>query len=182
MTRPWLSALLVVVALAAACSTGESGWSDDDIVAAFSADTVDDREGVLASMGTPDTFAISWEDVGGKVTKVESWGYHVFATRVDFIDEEAALTTDLPIPDHNTIYPGWYHPEAFTALMPTTDALAVAGDASPAGHTPEKVDLSGGGEDTARLDLYAGDQIMLGFLDGQLVYVETVALATDVAP
>jgi len=173
----WLSVLLVVVVVTAACSSGGSGWSDDDVAAAFSAETVDDRVAVLGSMGTPDTFAISWQDVDGHLVQLESWGYHAFVTRVDFVDGEFVLTTDLPIPDADTIYPGWYDPAVFTALMAMEDALGEAESASPVGQSPELVDLSDGGEDMARMNLYVGDQIMLGFLDQQLVYVETVALA-----
>lgn len=176
-TMSWSGALVAVVALVAGCSSGTSDWSSDDVTAAFSAETVDDRVAVLGSMGTPDTFAISWQDVDGHLVQLESWGYHAFVTRVDFADGEFVLTTDLPIPDADTIYPGWYDPAVFTALMAMEDALGEAESASPVGQSPEFVDLSDGGEDMAHMNLYVGDQIMLGFLDQQLVYVETVALA-----
>lgn len=165
-----------------ACSAGSEGWSDEDVESAFAADLVDDRPAVAAAMGRPDTFVISWLDVDGHLVQMESWGYHTFETRVDFVDGEAVLTTDLPSPEPDTIYSGWYEPAAFTTLMPMNDALAVAKEASPAGVDPEFVDLSDGGEDTERLDLYVGDQVMLGFVDDQLVYVETMALEPERVP
>jgi len=175
-----LERTLLVVALASAlvaCSSGAVEWSEDDVAEALGSGAVDDRPSIAAAMGRPDTFAISWRDVDGHLVQLESWGYHALVSRVDFADGEFVLTTDLPIPDADTIYPGWYDPAVFTALMALEDALGEAESASPVGQSPEPVDLSDGGEDMAHMDLYVGDQIMLGFLDQRLVYVETVALA-----
>jgi hypothetical protein len=170
------------VLLASGCAGSSEQWSDDDVAAAFSAETVDDRPELLATMGVPDTFAISWEEVEGRLVQMESWGYHGYATRVDLVDREIVLTTDLDMLDPDALYPGWYDPTAFTALMPMSSAVAIAAASSPAAFQPEAIDLSGGGDDFAQMDLYAGDQIILGFVDEQLVYVESVALAPREAP
>ena len=65
--------VIVIVVLVGACSSSSLEWSDDDVDAAFSAETVDDRTAVTASMGSPDTFAISWEESDGNLAQLESW-------------------------------------------------------------------------------------------------------------
>lgn len=177
-----LAAIVFIPVLASGCARSPAQWSGEDVAAAFAVATVDDRPELLDTMGVPDTFVVSWQDVEGALVQMESWGYHGFATRVDIVDGEIVLTTDLDVLDPGTFYPSWYDPTAFAALMPIGDALAIATDASPAGFTPEAVDLSGGREATDRADLYVGDQIVLGFLEERLVYVESVALAPRAVP
>jgi hypothetical protein len=58
--------------------------------------------------------------------------------------------------------------------MSIDEASALVMSASPAGFAPQVMDLTDGGEDLAGGTLLVGDQITLGFQDGQLVYVETI--------
>jgi len=53
--------------------------------------------------------------------------------------------------------------------------------ASPAGFVPEEIDLSAGGEDLAGGVMLVGDQIMLTFDQGVLVYAETFGVSLEEA-
>jgi hypothetical protein len=58
----------------------------EDLQAALTAEVVDDRPGVLETLGRPDAFDISIVLVEGVEVKLESWRYYQFGTRVDFVD------------------------------------------------------------------------------------------------
>ena len=108
--------------------------------------------------------------------RVESWRYFAFGTRVDFVDGEAAWTMDIePVPE-DSILPAWYDPLAFELGMSQAEAARVAASASPAGMSPEYIDISEGGEELAGGAMLVGDQIMIGFDQSGVVYVETIGL------
>jgi hypothetical protein len=50
---------------------------------------------------------------------------------------------------------------------------------SPASFAPEEIDLTEGGEDLAGGVMLVGDQIMLAFDQGVLVYAETFGVALE---
>jgi hypothetical protein len=148
----------------------------EDLQAALAAEVVDDRPGVLATLGRPDAFDISIVAVEGGQVRMESWRYYQFGTRVDFVDGEAIWTMEIePVPD-GTLFAAWYDPMAFEAGMPAAEASQVIAAASPAGAAPERIDLAEGGEDLAGGSALVGDQILVGLYEDRVVYVETVAL------
>lgn len=179
---PLSTLILALITAALACNhpalekkpvtTGDN----DELKAALNAEVVDDRPEILATLGTPDAFDISFVQVEGVQVRTESWRYYQYGTRVDFVDGEAVWTIEIePMPD-GTIFAAWYDPLAFEAGMTAAEASRVAAAASPAGVEPASIDLAEGGEDLAGGAALVGDQIVIGLYQDQVVYVETVAL------
>jgi hypothetical protein len=105
-------------------------------------------------------------------------GTYGLGTGVDFVDGAIVWTIELEPAAQGTLFPTWHDPTDFETGMSIEAATALL-VASPAGTTPETIDLSGGGDDLIGGMLLVGDQIMLGFQDGALVYVETVEGSTE---
>jgi pSer/pThr/pTyr-binding forkhead associated (FHA) protein len=139
-------------------------------------DVVDDRPGVIGYLGRPDAFTISAITMEGVPVRVETWRYFAFEMRVDFVDGEATWTMDIEPAPEDSILPAWYDPLAFELGMSPSEVAVVAASASPAGQTPEAIDLSEGGEDLVGSTMLVGDQILIGLDPSGLVYVETIAL------
>jgi hypothetical protein len=156
-------------------------YTREDLALALAAPTVDERPDILARFGPPDEFKISIVQVEGGQVRMEAWRYYGFGTRVDFVDGEIIWTVDLePGPAHS-IFPAWYDPTAFETGMTLDDARDVLTAASPAGFVPEEFNLSEGGEDLAGGVMLVGDQIMLSFDQGVLVYAETFGVSLEEA-
>lgn len=139
-------------------------------------DTVDDRPGVVSYLGRPDAFTISELMLEGTPVRVETWRYFAFGTRVDFVDGEATWTMDIEPAPEDSILPAWYDPLAFEMGMTQAEAAHVAAAASPAGMSPEMVNLADAGEEFSGGLMLVGDQIILGLDETGLIYVETIGL------
>lgn len=170
--------IVVVLALIGSCSSESTveSVSFDEAVAAGAA-FVDDRPSVLERLGAPDSFQITLDEIEGVMVRFESWSYHDLGSRIDFVDGAAAWNIEIDDIPNGSLLPIWYTPVDFELLMTLEEAKGVATDLSPAGQSPTAIDLSDGGEDYEDTTLLAGDQIMLGFVDDALVYVETFALS-----
>lgn len=132
----------------------------------------DRRPAILAAMGAPDAFSISFDTLEGQVVRSESWSYFDYGQRLDFIDGELLWTAELePVPD-GSLYAHWYTPESFSAQMSSAEARSLL-----AGQSLEAIDLAEGGAEGGLL--LVGDQILLGFEQDRLVYVETLILSPD---
>ena len=142
-------------------------------------ETVDDRPGVISYLGLPDAFTISSIVLEGEPVRVETWRYYGFGTRVDFVDGEATWTMDIDPAPEDSIMPAWYDPLAFQLGMTASEAASLAANASPAGQSPELIELDEGGEDLAGGVMLVGDQILIGLDGSGVVYVETIALLPD---
>jgi hypothetical protein len=115
--------------------------------------------------------------IDGAEVRCETWRYNQFGTRVDFVDGEIAWTMEIETAPAGTIFPAWYYPLDFESGMTTADAARMVEISSPTGQKPLSIDLSS----AADMDLQggvvmAGDQILMGFQDDHLVYLETLAL------
>lgn len=168
-----------LAAINRALAGGGEGYTEEDLALALAAPTVDERPQILENLGRPDEFDISVVQVEGGQVRLESWNYYGFGTRVDFVDGVIAWTVDLEPAGSGTFFPAWYDPTAFTSGMTPEEAAALVRAASPAGFAPQTIDLSEGGEDLAGGVMMAGDQIMLAFDSGGLVYVETLGATTQ---
>lgn len=135
--------------------------------------TADDaRPAVREEMGPPDAFTLHFEQLEGKTVRWETWSYFDFQTRFDFIDGELLWRTELePVPD-GSIYAHFHDPADFQAGMSLVEVKALLGDQNFA-----EIDLAAGDIDGG--SALAGDQILLGFQDERLVFVETVILSPD---
>lgn len=132
----------------------------------------DRRPTVLEEMGAPDTFTIQFQELEGETVRFESWSYFDFQSRFDFVDGELLWTADLePLPD-GSLFPHYYHPADFQAGMTADEVRELLGGVELLEIDLAEGDIPGG------LGM-VGDQILLGFDQGGLVYVETLALSPD---
>jgi hypothetical protein len=156
--------------------SGEPEVFDYSLEEVLQEESIDDRPGVIGYLGLPDAFTISAITMEGVPVRVETWRYFAFEMRVDFVDGEATWTMDIEPAPEDSILPAWYDPLAFELGMSPSEVAFVAASASPAGQTPEAVDLSEGGEELVGSTMLVGDQILIGLDPSGLVYVETIAL------
>lgn len=132
----------------------------------------DRRPTVREEMGAPDTFTVHFQALEGETVRFESWSYFDFQSRFDFVDGELLWTADLePLPD-GSLFPHYYQPDDFQAGMTVDEVRELLGGKELLAIDLAEGDIPGG------LAL-VGDQILLGFDQGGLVYVETLALAPD---
>jgi hypothetical protein len=158
---------------------GSTPYTREDLALALAMPTVDERDEILATFGPPDEFEISIVQVEGGQVRLEAWRYYGYGTRVDFVDGEIIWTIDLEPGPAQSIFPAWYDPLAFETGMTPDEARDVLTSASPAGFVPEEIDLSEGGGDLAGGVMLVGDQIMLAFEQGVLVYAETFGASLE---
>lgn len=132
----------------------------------------DRRNGVVQEMGAPDTFLIKFEELEGQVVRWEEWSYFDFNARFDFVDGELLWTVDLePVPV-DTLYPHFYDPFDFEAYMSEAEVRALLSDQELASLPLAEADVPEG-------LILAGDQIVFGFDNDRLVYVETFGLTFE---
>ena len=166
------------VAIVAGCSGGNpaidagSGSPRDDALADFvDAESVDRRPVLLSEMGAPDSFVVTVDEVDGSVSRFESWTYYDAGVQVDLIDGEILWQVEIrELPD-GSLLPLDYGPDEFVMLASTTAVFAVLGDTELT-----KID-SASDFDVDGAELWAGEQLALAFVEDQLVYVETFAVA-----
>jgi hypothetical protein len=132
----------------------------------------DSRPTLLEEMGPPDAFSITFDELEGQVVRWESWSYFDFNTQFDFIDGELLWSVELEAVPDGSIYAHWYDPLEFQAGMSAAEVKQLLVGQELLEVNLDALDLEGG------LAL-AGDQILLGFQDDQLVYVETLILSPD---
>ena len=129
----------------------------------------DGRPTVLDKLGPPDAFSLRFDELEGQSVRWETWSYFDFGTRFDFVDGELLWTVALePVPD-GAIYAHFYVPDDFRSGMTIAQVKALLDDQILDEIDLSDVDLEGG-------VALAGDQILLGFQDDRLVFVETVIL------
>jgi hypothetical protein len=132
----------------------------------------DHRPGVLEQLGPPDAFTLEWEILEGQVVRWEEWSYFDFRSRFDFIDGELVWTLDIePAPD-GSIYAHTFDPLAFEPGMSMAEVEAVLPELEFTEFPLEEADIPGG-------VLMASDQILLGFDQDALVFVQTYMLTPD---
>lgn len=135
----------------------------------------DRRPEVLELMGVPDAFTLQWQDLEGKIVRWEEWSYFDAASRFDFVDGELAWTIELDPPADGALYAHAYNPLDFHPAMTPDDARALLADQTLDEQPLDEADIPGG-------LVLAGDQILLGFDGGRLVYVQTFALNPNDEP
>jgi hypothetical protein len=129
----------------------------------------DDRPAILKQMGRPDVFRITFERLDGKPVRSEEWSYLDDKTRLDFVNGTLVDTVALEgVPD-GTIFASDYDPQSFTAFMPASAVKTLLASQKLLEENASQVGVPGG-------VVVAGRQILLGFDQGQLVSVETLAL------
>ncbi len=129
----------------------------------------DDRPDILKQMGHPDAFRIIFEDLDSQTVRREEWSYFDEQTRFDFIDGTLLDTARIVPTPNGTIFASYYDPSAFQAYMSLDQVQALFPDQKLLQVDASEAGVSGG-------LVVAGNQILMGFDQGQLVYVETLVL------
>ncbi len=154
---------------------GASLENNMSLEAALAFPAEDNRPGILEQMGPPDAFTLSFEELNGQMVRQEEWSYFDDLTRMDFVDGTLLWTLRIEALPDASLYASYYDPQSFTegislaqvqALLPNQDLVEI--DTSDQG-------IPGG-------QLVAGDQILLGFDQDRLVYVQTFPLMPEVNP
>jgi hypothetical protein len=145
---------------------------DMSVEEALETTPLDSRPTVIEELGPPDAFSIKFQELAGQSVRWESWSYFDLGAQFDFIDGELLWSVELePVAD-GSIYAHWYDPLEFQARM-TAAEIAIL--------FPEidftEMDLSTLDAEGTRV--VAGEQLLLGFQDDELVYVETFILSPD---
>ncbi len=162
-------------ALASSSGSNEPPVADDQsysLEEALAVTPVDRRQSVLDLMGPPDAFKITFQELDGSIVRSEEWSYFDSLTRFDFIDGEMLWTVDLdPVPDAS-LYAHRYDPRDYVAYMSTAEVEDLLSD-----QILERTDLAEADIEAGLL--MSGDQILLGFDDDRLVFVQTFILTPE---
>jgi hypothetical protein len=134
------------------------------------------RSAVRSEHGPPDAFSILFYDEvvgdsGPLTVRAEQWTYYDEGLEYSFAGDELIARDPIEVPPDAFVEPAPYDPDAFEAYMGLDELLATTGLADYIGG-PVK-DLVQGGE------LYFADRLTWGMKDGELIYVEALALETD---
>ncbi|HEX9260625.1 MAG TPA: hypothetical protein VF855_13885 [Acidimicrobiales bacterium] len=163
-----VAGLAVGVLAASGCGGSDEPMSLDQ---ALRTPISDRRDAVRSVLGPPEAFKITFGEVNGQTVRYEAWSYPSLAARVDFVDGMVAWTATIEELPDGSLAPLQYGPEEFAAGMTPAqlhEALA--------GVELKDIDL---GEVEPGLSAVVGGQLLAGFSDGRLVYVETFALVPD---
>ena len=152
-------------------------WLDRDDVGiddVAGIESVDRRSEVLALVGGPDAFVISLDEVGGEVSRLESWSYYEAESQIDFIDGEILWDVEIDDVPDGMLLPLGFTPTEFTMLSSVDEVLAgLEGvELEPLVEAAAEFEVEGA-------ELWVGEQLALVFIDDALVYVEAFALAVD---
>lgn len=137
-------------------------------------ESVDRRSELLSELGAPDAFVITVDELGGEVSRLESWTYYEAGSQIDLIDGEILWNVEIDDLPDGSLLPLTYSPMEFEMLASVDDTLAAL----------DGVDLIQLEAATAEFEvdgseLWAGEQLALAFVDDALVYVEAFALAPE---
>jgi hypothetical protein len=132
----------------------------------------DARPEVLRLMGIPDSITITWQELEGQPVRLEEWSYYDSETRFDFVDGELAWTVDIPAAPDGSLFAHQYDPLDFASTLTLSEVKAMLADQTLVEESLAEADAPGG------LALI-GDQILLGFDGGRLVFVQTFILSPD---
>ena len=147
----------------------EVGISVEEMMAA---PLVDERPETLELLGAPDAFTLQWQELQGQIVRWEEWSYFDFESRFDFVDGVMLWTLDIDPAPSGSIYAHVYDPLDFTAGMTMAEVQGMLPDIQVTVMTLEEVDIPFG-------VLFVGDQILLGFDEEGLVYVQTFILEPE---
>lgn len=151
-----------------------STLSAEDVAFSATVDAVDRRPELLADLGAPESFVLTADEVGGRVARFESWQYWSSGTQIDLVDGEIAwnLTLD-PLPEGSFV-PLFYSPDEFVLLSSYDEVVTRLGDVelSPLEGAAAELGVDGA-------ELFAAEQLLLGFVDDQLIHVQTYPLAPE---
>lgn len=172
--------VLIALALGAlACNLGNAVGGGDETAAeamslaeALDVPAEDRRPEVLRLMGLPDSFTLTFQELDGVPVRLEEWSYFDSESRFDFVDGELAWTIDIPAATDGSLFAHQYDPLEFNSSMTVDEIRAMFPDQT---FDEESLAEADAPEGVALI----GDQILLGFDGGRLVFVQTFVLSPD---
>lgn len=157
---PWLLLTMSVVVGSPAAAADVDGEAPDR------------RPELLTLMGTPDAFVMTVDEIEDELVRFESWMYYEAATQFDLVDGELLWAIDLDLMPDGSLYPLQYEPAMFEPLMSRADVKAALPDV-------QLMEVGIGDDAMENAGFLAGEQLLLGFVDDQLVYAESFALVPE---
>ena len=140
---------------------------------ALSVEVEDARPVLLSNLGPPDAFSKTVDEVEGQLLISEEWSYISMGVRVDLVDGGIGIVAPIdPRPEDAAIYPRFYDPDEFDLFMDRASVLQLLEGQELTEFDLGEAGITGG-------FMIMGDQILLGFADNQLVYVETYVRVPD---
>lgn len=145
-----------------------------DVEGTAELDATDRRPELLATLGPPESFILTADEVGGRVVRFESWQYWSSLTQIDLVDGEIAWNAQLEAIPDGSFLPLIYAPDEFVLQSSVDEVKLALGDVTL---TP----IDGAADDLGvdGAELWAGEQLLLGFVDDQLIHVQTFPLAPE---
>ncbi len=135
--------------------------------------SIDRRDQLLAHLGSPDSWVLTTDEIDGDLVRFESWSYHEAATQIDLVDGEILWSVHLdPLPD-GALYPLAYEPGRF-------ELLSSPGDIRRAFPDTQWTEVKVNDKRIPGATFLAGEQLLLGFVDDQLIYAEAFVLVPEV--
>ncbi|MFO7944309.1 MAG: hypothetical protein R6U51_08445 [Anaerolineales bacterium] len=133
--------------------------------------------GIQTELGPPEAFTLLFyeeETVDGSLcdVRLESWDYYSQGVGYTFINGELTGEDELDISEIGQLAPMPYDPEQFGAYMSLDEVLAEARLGTSLEIPLEKEFLKNG-------DLYYGESLTFGLVDGELRYLEALALIEE---
>lgn len=122
-------------------------------------------------MGSPDAFVITVDEVNGEWSRFESWSYLNAGVLIDFVDGEVLWETVIDDVPDGSLLPLDYAPDEFVMLSSSNETFSLL-DGAELTPVDSAVDF-----DVEGAELWAGEQLALGFVDDRLIYVESFVLA-----
>ena len=126
---------------------------------------------VINRLGQPESFTlmmVALDEDSEEIVRNEIWNYFSLGSRFIFLRGELILTEDIDSIDEESVLPG-YTPDQFRAGMSFAEVLEVTGER-------EFVLMEVIDEYIESGDLYYTEQLVLGFKDDQLFFVESQPL------
>ncbi len=136
-----------------------------------------DQLDVIDRLGYPEAFSILFyeeEQVDGSLRDVrfETWGYYTFGMEYTFVNGVQEAEDFLEVELAGDLHPIPYRPEQFVAYMSLDEVIASAGLETYMVIPLEKEFVEGG-------KVYYADELTFGLKDGELLYVEALALELE---
>jgi hypothetical protein len=148
--------------------------ADDDelptLVEIADVELEDHRPDLLATIGPPDAFRVTFVTVDGIDIRHDVWNYLELETRIDLVEGQIVLTGDLePLPD-GSWYPVHVDPTDFEAGMSSDDVRTRL-----AGIELEELEI----DETPGGSALIGGQLLVTFSDDVIVSAESFPLVPD---
>lgn len=131
----------------------------------------------INSLGYPDAFTILFyeeETTSHEIqtVRLETWDYYTLGIGLTFLNGEIVSEDSLKSSDLGSVAPLPYRPEQFSAFMELNQVVAATGIETYI-EIPLDVEFLSNGI------LYYADSVSFGMQDGQLVYLEALALLEE---